>query len=297
MRRRCDRGQPGGEAAAGPRRAEQGERAASRTRRAGANRGEHAVPGVPKPQRVVATAGVGDREDDRLGGQIEPARAPQRVGRVADMDERVERGPHLRSPESSSDARGAHPLIRVITTSSEPPGAIVSTRVIARGERGERQRRLGQHAGVALAEADRQERAPMDRDRDPRPHELDDLRGAGRVDVTGAQRWPPAPDRDQARRPRGRAAPPSRGRGPCRRRTRSLRSESRARRGRAPPGPGRRRPSCQAGTASTVTPAISTVSPTRTSRTSKLFSSLPTPTGATATAPSKRRSDGRSRWS
>ena len=75
-------------------RPEQRERAAPGAGGAGADGREDVAPGVAQPQRVVTAAGIGHGQHERFVREIEPRGAPQRVRRVATMDERVQRRAH-----------------------------------------------------------------------------------------------------------------------------------------------------------------------------------------------------------
>ena len=110
------------------------------------------------------------------------------------------------------------------------PGGVTSTSVgsPAAGHRGgELVRRLDQQPRIRAPGPTRgadqpgeRERAPVHRHREPRPQPGHRLRRAHRVEVAGAQRRAPAPDRQQ-RDVRAAAARPCRRTGRCRRRRRS----------------------------------------------------------------------------
>ena len=128
-------------------------------------------------------------------------------------------------------------------------------------------RRLGQQRAVAAREADRQERAPVDRDRDPRLDERDRPRRALGVEVARGRATCPSPRSGSARRRPRRAARACRRRGRCRRRTRRRRSGSRACRARSSAGPGAPAPVMPRGDDADGRVGELQRSPTRTSRT------------------------------
>ena len=138
-------------------------------------------PGAPvraAPGRPAVAGGAGRQ----LGGRApDPARAGSWAARPA-----TRRWSATPSPATRSSATRR---ARASPRASRAPARPCDARTRAAGSLQQRR--------VAAPEADREERAPVDRDRDPRLDQRDRPRRALGVEVARAERGAPAPDRDQ----------------------------------------------------------------------------------------------------